>query len=352
MGLKGQALATVKTIQENQHQGARRNRFSWSALWNRSGLTEYWILFLSLIYFLAMWPLTPGLASAENLRNIFSNMLPLLVVSIGQTIVLITGGIDLSATSIIGLTSVLGALLMNADTGVFGGNAWAAPIGILVMLLVGLLVGWLNGFAIARLKMPAFIVTLTAMMFFSGLAIWLTKSRPIYNLPARFNALGKGSLLLVPSALIIALVMAMAAHIFLSRTLLGHWIYAVGMNAKASMVSGIPVHRITVLAYVLSGFYAAVASILYTGRLETGSPVLGQKILLDVIGAAVIGGTSLFGGHGKIVWTVFGVWFICLIDNSLNMLGLSYFVVMMVKGAVILLASLLDVLRARFMVRE
>jgi ribose/xylose/arabinose/galactoside ABC-type transport system permease subunit len=185
------------------------------------------------------------------------------------------------------------------------------------------------------------------MMFFSGLAVWLTQSRPIYDLPLRFNDLGQGAWLWVPNSLIVAGALTLAAHVLLSRSLLGRWIYAVGANARASLISGVPVTRVITFAYVVSGGCAAVASVLYTARLETGSPVLGQRILLDVIGATVIGGTSLFGGKGRALWTVFGVWFICLIDNSLNMLGLSYFVVMMVKGGIILFAALMDAARTR-----
>ncbi len=310
-------------------------------------LSEYWVLYLGILYFLALLPWAPGLGSAENIRNIFSNMLPLLVVAVGQTVVLISGGIDLSATSVIGLSSVVGAWVMSGDSGLLAGHPAAAPAGAAAMLLAGCLVGLLNGAAVTRLRMPPFIVTLTGMMFVGGLALWLTKSRPIYNLPAAFTALGKGSSFGVPHALVVAGALAAAVHVLLTHSLPGRWLYAVGMNPRASRISGVPVNRVLTLAYVLSSGCAAVAAVLYTARLETGSPVLGQRILLDVIGAAVIGGTSLFGGKGKVSWTVLGVGFICLIDNSLNMLGLSYFVVIMVKGGVILLAALFDATRTR-----
>jgi ribose/xylose/arabinose/galactoside ABC-type transport system permease subunit len=311
--------------------------------------SEYWVLYVGLLYFFALLACAPELGSAQNLRNIFSNMLPLLVVAVGQTVVLISGGIDLSATSTIGLCSVVGAFVMSGDSGALAGNPAATPAGIAVMILTGCLIGLLNGAAIARFRMPPFIVTLTGMMFVSGLAIRLTQSRAIYSLPASFTALGKGSTVGIPHALLVAAAVTLGAHVMLSRSLPGRWIYAVGMNATASRISGVPVGRVLTIAYVISGGCAAVASILYTARLETGSPVLGQRILLDVIGAAVIGGTSLFGGKGKVTWTMLGVWFICVIDNSLNMLGLSYFVVMMVKGGVILLAALVDAARSRLM---
>jgi ribose/xylose/arabinose/galactoside ABC-type transport system permease subunit len=339
-------------VMEDSAKQAKTDAFAWQAKGLRNPFaSEYSVFFLTILYFLALAPFTPGFSSPENAINIFSNLLPLLIVALGQTVVLITGGIDLSVTSTIALSSVLGALVMSGDQGLLGrmpgGSRWATVAGVAAMLLAGAAVGLFNGAAITLLRMPAFIVTLTTMMFTSGLAIWLTKSKTIYNLPASFNAIGKGALFVVPYALIVTALVAVALHVTLARTLLGRWLYATGHNARAAEVAGVPVGRTIRLAYVISGLCAAAAAILYTGRMETGSPVLGQRILLDVIGAAVIGGTSLFGGKGKVVWTVSGVLFITLLDNSLNLLGLSYFFIMMVKGAVILLAALLDAWRNR-----
>jgi ribose/xylose/arabinose/galactoside ABC-type transport system permease subunit len=191
--------------------------------------------------------------------------------------------------------------------------------------------------------MPAFIVTLTTMMFFSGSAIWLTQSRNIFNLPPLFNNIGGQAW----SASAVVLFVSGAVHLLLSRSLLGRWLYAVGQNVRVARISGVPVRQVVLWAYVICGLCAAVASILFTGRLETGSPVLAQRILLDVIGATVIGGTSLYGGKGKVLGTVFGVFFLTLLDNSLNLLNLSHFTIMMAKGAVILLAAALDTFRHR-----
>jgi ribose/xylose/arabinose/galactoside ABC-type transport system permease subunit len=171
----------------------------------------------------------------------------------------------------------------------------------------------------------------------------VTQSRTINALPPGFNALG-GKLRL---ALPITACIAMGAHIILSRSLAGRWLYATGHNPRTALVSGVPVNAVLTFSYVFSGLMAAVASVLYTGQSETGSPVLGQRMLLDVIGATVIGGSSLFGGKGKILWTFFGVLFIKLIDNTLNLLDLSHFTIMMVKGGVILLAALVDATRNR-----
>jgi ribose/xylose/arabinose/galactoside ABC-type transport system permease subunit len=306
--------------------------------------SEYFVLLLSGILFAILAPITPGLASTDNLANLAANLLPLLVVAIGQTLVLIAGGIDLSVTATIALSSVVGAFVMNNDNGWLRGSALATPLGIGAMLAVGAAVGSCNGLAITRLRMPAFIVTLTSNMFFSGLAVWLTQSQPIYNLPQGFTRLGSelGWTLLIAGGL------AIAVHLALTRLVFGRWLYAVGHNQRAAYVSGVPVNGVLVAAYIACGVLAAAASVLYTGRLETGSPVLGQRILLDVIAATVIGGTSLFGGKGKVTWTFFGVLFLTLLDNALNLRGLSYFAIMMTKGGVIVLAALLDAARSRW----
>jgi ribose/xylose/arabinose/galactoside ABC-type transport system permease subunit len=302
------------------------------------------VLLLSLLYFLAVLPFTPGFTSPENLANILSSWIPLLIASVGQTLVLISGGIDLSMSSVIALASITGAAIMNGDTGLVRSAALATPAGVTGMLLVGSVVGAANGLAVTRLKMPAFIVTLTTMMFFSGLAIWLTGSRNIGHLPSAFNAIG-GRL---GPALAVTLCVAGAAHFALRHSLFGHWLYASGHNPKAARISGVPVSSVITWSYIVSGTCAATASILYTGRLETGSPVLGQRILLDVVGATVIGGTSLYGGRGKVLGTVFGALFLTLLDNSLNLMNLSYFTIMMAKGTVILVAAGIDTTRHRF----
>jgi ribose/xylose/arabinose/galactoside ABC-type transport system permease subunit len=305
--------------------------------------SEYLVLLLCAVYVAGMAPFAPGFASPANAANILSAMLPLLVVATGQTLVLITAGIDLSVTSIIAMASVTGAMVMTADGGYLAGSPLAAPAGVIVMLLVGAAVGAFNGLVITTFRMPPFIVTLTTMMFVSGTAIWVTGSESLYNLPAGFVALG-GNVWMTAA---IAGGVTLLAHVATTRTLYGRRLHAVGYNPRAALISGVPVQRVTVLTYVASGLCAAVAAVLITGRLETGSPVHWRNNLLDVIGAAVIGGTSLYGGRGKVVWTVSGVLFLTLIDNSLNLLSLSYFTIMMVKGGVILLAAVLDAARTR-----
>ncbi|MBI3414840.1 MAG: ABC transporter permease [Verrucomicrobia bacterium] len=315
---------------------------------NKLVASEYFVLFLCLVVFAAFAPFTPDFASSGNLWNIFTACLPLLLLATGQTLVLITGGIDLSVTASIGLSSVVGALVMGGDAGWLRGSPAAMPVAIAAMLATGALVGLFNGACIAWLRMPAFMVTLTTTMFFNGFAVWLAKrnvdAESIYNLPPAFLALGTQAWL----AAFLAVVAALGAHLLLARTLLGRWLYAVGHNPRTSLISGVPVGGVTVSAYMLNGAFAAMTAILLTARLETGSPNHGKALLLDVIGAAVIGGTSLFGGKGKVMWTVFGVLFLSLLGNGLNLLNLSDFMITIIKGAVILIAALLDVWRNKF----
>ncbi len=300
-------------------------------------LSEYLVLALTVLLFVVFAPFTPGLATSANLLNILGYLLPLFIVAIGMTLVMITGGIDLSVTSIIALTSVVGAKLMAEHS---------APtmVGVGVMLALGAGLGAVNGAVVTLLRLPAFIVTLASMMFLSGFAVWFTQSKNIYGLPPFFLAIGQR----LPVALAITAALAVVAHLLLCRTVYGRWLYATGQNATAAHISGVPVRAMTFAAYVASGFCAALASVMLTGRLETGSPVLGREILLDIIGATVVGGTSLFGGKGKIAWTFFGVLFLTVLDNALNLLSLSQFSITMTKGAVILFAAVLDATRRRF----
>ena len=318
---------------------ATREAQSSAGLFGRWFLSEYLILALTAVLFLTLGPFTPGLATIANLLNVAGYILPLFIAATGITVVMITGGIDLSITSIIAVTSVFGAKLISGST-----DTSTLLLGIAVMLGTGTLLGAVNGVLITFLKLPAFIITLASMMFLSGFAIWFTQSENIYGLPQGFLALGKK----LPIALAIAATIGLIAHLVLARTVYGRWIYAVGQNAVAARISGVPVHGVAFSAYVFSGFCAALASVLVMGRLETGSPVLGREILLDVIGATVVGGTSIFGGKGRVAWTFFGVLFLAVLDNALNLLNMSQFSITIAKGTVILLAAVLDATRQRF----
>jgi ribose/xylose/arabinose/galactoside ABC-type transport system permease subunit len=307
--------------------------------------SEYLILILCAVCFAGMAFAIPGFASPGNLKTIVAYLLPILMASAGLTFVLISGGIDLSLTAIIALASVIGGRIMSGEEGWLGGGAWAMPAGLAGMLGVGLVLGALNGLAVSALRLPPFMATLTLMMFGSGFAIWFTQSRKIFDLPGSFTQLG-GNLGLEMTLVAVCLV---PAHLLLSRTLFGAWVYAIGHNPKAALIAGVPVGRVVFLTYVLCGLFAALSSVLFTASLETGDPEMARTALLDIIGATVIGGTSLYGGKGRMTWTLYGVLFLALIDNSLNLIGATLFAITMVKGIVILVAAVLDAARNRLL---
>jgi ribose/xylose/arabinose/galactoside ABC-type transport system permease subunit len=330
-------------------------------------MSEFFILYVCLFFFVVLIPFIPVIATPYNLSNLFSNIWPLFAVAIGQTFVLIIAGIDLSQGAVISLASVVGAALIatKVDPNVFAQSPiWGkllfedgallahtplgVPVALLAMLLIGALIGLINGVIIAYARIPAFMVTLVTNMFFGAFAIYLVKSENIISLPGGYTAIG-AEMGLLSYPLLITVVLAVAAQFILSRTMFGRWLYAIGTNIRAALVSGVPTQRAIVLTYVFSGFCAAVASILYSSRMEMGRPTLGAPLLLDIIGGAVIGGSSLAGGKGKIIWTFFGVIFLSLLGNALSLLNVPFFWIEIVKGSVILLAALLDVARVRML---
>lgn len=324
--------------------------------WAKILLSEYFVLVLCVVYVAAIYPFVPEILSWEVASNILGDMMPLLVVSIGQTFVLIIAGIDLSITAIISMAAVVGASVMTGTDGYLSGSALAVPAAIVAMLAVGVLVGAVNGLSVVKLNMPSFIVTLATRMFFAGLAIWYvtfhSTSSSIANLPEGFTSFATGAVLGVPYTVALAVVIGLSAHVLLSHTQFGRWVYAVGANSNAARISGVPVSRTILLTFLISGACASVAAMMYASRMQTGSPIAGENILLDVIGAVVIGGTSLFGGKGKIVWTVFGVLFLLLIDTSMKLLGSSLFMIYIIKGGVILLAATVDTFRHHLLVNR
>lgn len=354
-------------------------------------LSDYFILYLTIFFFVVASIFFPTLSTPGSIANQMQNFWPLLAVAIGETFVLILGGIDLSVGSTMAITSVVGAIIM-AETldpaffdksplwgtlmtpagGILHGSELAVPIGVAVMLLLGTFVGFLNGYAITRFNLAPFMVTLVTSIFFSAFALWLTQSRNISGLPEAFVTLGKGDIVsvylgpkltsdiarrdvlsLITYPFVIAAGLAAVAQFALSRTMFGRRMYSIGTSRRTSEISGVPSRSVITRVYMFSGFCAAVASILYSARLAIGQPSLGSgNLLLDVIGAAVIGGTSLFGGKGSIRGTLFGVIFFVLLLNVLNAMRLSPFVIDAVKGFVILIAALLDITRTRLLNRE
>ncbi len=330
-------------------------------------VSEYFILILSVLIFLIAWAVIPNIANGQSLMNMLDNILPLFIIVIGQMFVLMLGGIDLSQTSIVGITSVIGAIFMTnscaearfggsvlwgrligPDGGPMANSPWATPVAILIMIIVGVGIGLLNGWLISRFNMQPFMVTLIIQQLFLSLGVWLTQSFNIVGLPESFVLIGRGKLFgTVPYSLFIAVIVGILALLLLRKTVFGKWIVATGENKSAAEISGVPTRKMYLLAYAISGLTCVIAAIIYSGRLQQGSPTLSKAMLMDIVGAAVIGGVSMFGGKGKLKYAIIGCIFFTLLSTVLNMLRLSTFVVDIVKGLFILVAALLDVIRIR-----
>jgi ribose/xylose/arabinose/galactoside ABC-type transport system permease subunit/ABC-type sugar transport system substrate-binding protein len=280
--------------------------------------------------------------------DIFTAMLPLAILATGELLVLLLCEIDLSMPGIMGLGAILAAAVMTRH----GAGQWEASLsGILVCLAIGALMGAFNGVCTAVVKMPSFIVTLVTMMTGGGAAVWyastLSNSVSIGGLPKSFCAIGYGTWFGIPIAFVLCAAVLLATNYILSRTIIGRWIYAIGHNPKTAQISGVPVTLVTIGAFAASGFCAALAAIIYTSRMQTGSPTLGKDMLLDIIGAAIIGGVSLFGGRGTVRMVIVGVLFLSVLDKALQLMGLPFFIVLSVKGIAILAATFIDITRHR-----
>lgn len=296
------------------------------------------VVFLAGIAVLAVF--VPRFFTINNFFNIFVQSGPIGLMAIGITFVFITGGIDLSLPATMALAAVVGAQVM-VSTG-------SVLLGCALMLVVGMASGTVNGFAVSRLKMIPFVVTLAMMVVNGGLAVWFTGATSIFGFPPVFMSVLNGRVGPVPVSMLILIGFTILGHFVLSRTILGRRIFAVGINVDAARVSGIRTNRILQLVYVASGATAGVAAILATARLGSAAPAMGaETLVLDIVSAAVIGGVSIYGGVGTIVGAVFGALFITVISNVMNLIGVSYFITLIVKGMTIVVATGIDTLRKR-----
>lgn len=306
------------------------------------------ILFVLVALFIAAYLFVPNFSTPFNLKNYTLQAIDIMIIAAGTTYVVLNGGIDFSGVAVLALSSVVGAYIMALSP--LAGTPWAIPVGILAMVLIGVIVGAINGFSVVVLKIPSFIATLAMMLIVSGLAIWFTslvaETASIYGLPDEFIAFGGGKNIYIPVA--ITLVALLFMQWLLNNNVFGRRLYATGTNPKTSFISGVPVKQTIFSIMVLSGFYAGVQSIVATARNQAGLPSLGEKVFIDIIAAIIIGGTSIFGGSGGVINTVYGVLFITLINNVVNLLGVPWNVISLIKGVLILLAAFVYISTRRF----
>jgi ribose transport system permease protein len=292
-------------------------------------LSRYAIFVALALECLIVGATTDTFFTAPNLSNVLRQNAFIAILAAGMTFVILTGGIDLSVGSTVGLAGVVAAGLLAGGAGM--PSAVAAGLG------VGLAVGLVNGAAVTALRVPAFVVTLAMMLVVRGAAFKYTDARTITGLPASFGALSSG---LAAAATMAAVFVG--SWIVLSRTPLGRHIYAVGGNLAAAWLAGVRVTRVQMVVYATSGLAAGLAGVLVASRLNAGYPRAGEYYELDAIAAVVVGGTSLFGGRGSIWGTLAGAFFIGILNNALNLYQVSTYDQMVLKGVVLLAATSLD----------
>jgi ribose transport system permease protein len=289
---------------------------------------------------LLLWILTPHFLTVSNLLNVLEQTSINAVIAVGMTFVILSAGIDLSVGSLLALSGVVMATLLQ--------QGWSTPLAVVAGLAVGVGFGALNGVAISWGRLPPFIATLGMMSIARGCALLFTEGRPVSGFDQTFRSLATARLLGIPAPVVIAGGVYLVARFVLVSTRFGRYVYAMGGNEEATRLSGVNVRLHKMLVYGVSGLTSGIAAILLTARLNSAQPIAGIMYELDAIAAVVIGGTSLAGGEGGVGGTLIGALIMGVLRNGLNLLGVSSFLQQVVIGLVIVFAVLLDtVLKAR-----
>jgi ribose transport system permease protein len=302
---------------------------------NRAWL-ERGTLFVIIILFVIIFSVASGgkYASPLNLTNILVAASLTGIVSIGMTFVILGAGIDLSVSGIAVLTGISGAMIIES------GVNWL--LACLFMLALGAFIGFINGLSITKLKMVPFVTTMAMMNIARGIARTLSNGKTI-NLPVEVTVFGHGRLFgIIPIPIIMLGVSVAAGFIILLKTTYGREVYAAGGNRRAAWLAGLKSDRVIMLTYVASGFFAALGAVLTISRLQSAAPTMGQNLELDCIAACVIGGTSLFGGEGGVGGTILGAILIAMINNGLNITGVTPFMQEIAKGLIIFVVIAID----------
>ncbi|NKN36005.1 ABC transporter permease [Agrobacterium sp. a22-2] len=317
-------------------------------LFVRVGVLPFFLVIALIIFTVA----SSQFLTLQNITNVARQSVYLILVSLGQMLVLITGGFDLSVGTAIAITSVVSASTMVAMAGFFPDAVWLAiSIGLAAGFGAALLMGLLNGIGIAGFSVSPFIMTLGVQSVGAGIGLFITGGVPVGNLPYEFSDLfGFGRILGVPVPVLIAVVAIVVMWVLMNRTRTGAQIYAIGGNIKAAHLSGINTKRTLFIAYILCALLASLAGILLTARVESGETNLGGTIALESIAACVIAGVSLRGGIGRVESVVLGAFFIVLVQNGMNLMQIGSYMQMVLLGSLLVLAVVIDQLRYKMLV--
>ncbi|MCO6179606.1 ABC transporter permease [Ciceribacter sp. RN22] len=318
------------------------------AVFVRLGALPFFLIAALILFSLA----SRQFLTLDNLTNVARQSVYLVLVSLGQMVVLVTGGFDLAVGTSIALTSVVSASVMAYFAAQFPDMVWLVIVlGVSAGFLSALALGMLNGIGIAQFGVSPFIMTLGVQSVGAGIALFLTGGVPIGNLPFEFgDFFGFGRVLGIPVPVLIAVVAIAVMWVLMNRTRSGARIYAIGGNIKAANLSGINTKRTLFLAYILCALLASVAGVLLTARVESGETNLGGTIALESIAACVIAGVSLRGGIGRVESVVLGAFFIVLVQNGMNLMQIGSYMQMVLLGSLLILAVVIDQFRYRMLV--
>ena len=301
-------------------------------------IKEFWLIVALLIFITFLSFASPYFLTSDNLLNIFRQISIIAIIAVGGTFVIVSRGLDLSVGSLVALTGVIIAILIKAN------------VNIVVALIIGLIaatfVGFINGLIISKIGISPIITTLAMLMILRGVSLVISGGRSIYDLPNAFGYIGKGYWGPIPIPVVIVFLIYILFHFLLTRTVFGRYIKAIGGNEQAANTAGINYQKIRLIVYTLAGFLTGLSGIILASRLQSGQPAAGEGLEISVIAAVLLGGASLQGGAASLLGTALGALIIGIIQNGLNLLNVSPFYQSIVKGAVILIAVLIDRVRA------
>lgn len=301
-----------------------KERLSW--LWS-----EYSVIIAFLVIFIASSIISPRFLDIQNQFNILMQVSIIGIIALGMTVVMISGGIDLSVGSVLALTGVMAVIALNASGSIF--------IAIVVALAVGTFAGFLNGLMVAKGKIASFIATLGMMAAARSLALYIANGGSISGEVSAFTTIANGKLGMIQYPILFFLLMTVLVYILMHKTRFGRYVYALGSNEKATLLSAIRVDRVKMGVYSLVGFLVGVAAIIETSRLNSiSSSSSGMAYELDAIAAVIIGGTRMTGGRGKVMGTLFGVLILGILNNMMNLMDISPHLQGFVKGLIIIIA--------------
>lgn len=300
---------------------------------NIQTISIFGVLLVVCLFFTVM---TGSFLTSSNTMNLLVQIAPNIIVAVVMTYVITTGGIDLSVGSILALASALTATLLASGTGSF--------FTLLIVLVVGVLAGLLNGYVIAYHNIPPLIVTLAGMMYIRGVALFVTGGYSIAIMREHsLVEIGQGNLLGIPIPIILSVIIVVIGAIALRRTRFGTYVTGIGANEESVRRAGVNTKKTKIITYMLSGGSAALAGLIIASRLGSGSSNIGNMFEMDVIAAVVLGGTALFGGAGTIIGTIIGVALIGVIQNGLTLMHVSPYIIQIIEGLVLLLAIIINV---------